>query len=211
MNVNIKFGSDELRWIMHWTFISVKCSLATILNYSSVFLQECRNLWYCFISEFFHVVCIIIQHVSHKCMGHMYVCHIWIAQWVKWVNKCGPLQPWIQHLFWHENLRSWLSTYTKTTCYIRSKDSQIVARLSVLNYHGSQGVTIDCRSTHSISPFYIIMKMCLKSLIIGRSKTKQPKASGGLCPPDPLLQRSTIGLNPPPRTSYTIYLSWNAY
>ena len=24
-------------------------------------------------------------------MGHSYVSHIWIVQWVKWVNRCDPL------------------------------------------------------------------------------------------------------------------------
>ena len=40
------------------------------LNYRSVSLQECRNLWYCFISEFFRIHVSCIQHMSHKCMGH---------------------------------------------------------------------------------------------------------------------------------------------
>ena len=40
---------------------------------------------------------------------------------------------------------------TKISCYIASKDSQIIGVFCL------QGFTIDCRCTHSISPFYIII------------------------------------------------------
>ena len=66
------------------------------------------------------------MHVWH-------VCHMWITQCVKWVNKCGPLQPWIQHSFWHENLciRSYqdnsLISFIYKNSLLCSKDSlQIV-------------------------------------------------------------------------------------
>ena len=39
--------------------------------------------------------------------------------------------------------------------------------------------------------------------LYGSSETKQPKASEGLYLPDPLLHRSTIGINPTSKTSYS--------
>ena len=69
--------------------------------------------------------CELQVHVWH-------VCHMWIAQWIKWVNKYGPLQPWIQHSFWHENLciRSYqdnsLISFIYKNSLLYSKDSQII-------------------------------------------------------------------------------------
>ena len=41
-----------------------------------------------------------------------------------------------------------------------------------------------------------------KSWMFGSSETKQPIASEVLRPPDTLLQRSTIGINPNSKVSY---------
>ena len=76
-----------------------------------------------------------------------------------------------------------------------------------MNYHGLQGFTIDCRCTHS---FYIIIMKCAQNLrFLVDQKPNNLKLLGAV-PPDPLLQRSTIGLNPSPKTPYIyVYTSPN--
>ena len=74
--MNIKFGSDEGESCIELS-LHAWCEMQlTISNYSSVFLQDLRNLWYCFISEFFHVGCIIyfsmrVTSAWSICMSHL--------------------------------------------------------------------------------------------------------------------------------------------
>ena len=97
--MNIKFGSDELvnhALNFHWCEMQLTTGLYPykieevygIVSYQNF---QCRL--------YYTSACEPQVHVWH-------VCHMWIAQWIKWVNMCGPLQPGIQHSFWHENLCS---------------------------------------------------------------------------------------------------------
>ena len=79
-------------------------------------------------------------------------------------------------------------SYTKIACYI----------VSVVNNHGLQGFTIDCRCTRSISPFYIIIMKCAQNLrFLVDQKPNSLKLLGG-CTPRPPASEIHYRLNPSP-------------
>ena len=89
----------------------------------------------------------VLQHVSHKCMCNMYVTSGLLSGSTSVAHfnpRCNT----------HFGMRIYvvikIVSYTKIAC----KESDY---RGVLNYHGLHGFTIDCRCTHSISPFYIIL------------------------------------------------------
>ena len=100
MNI-IKFGSDEDESCIERSCIGVKCSL--LFQTTVVYPYKIEEI-YGIVSYQNFSVSFVLYSACEPQVHVWHVCHVWIAQWIKWVNKCGPLQPWIQHSFWHENL-----------------------------------------------------------------------------------------------------------
>ena len=69
--MNIKFGSDKGESCIERSCIGVKCSL--LFRTTVVYLYKIEEIYGIVSHQNFCVVCIILQHVSHKCMCHMYV------------------------------------------------------------------------------------------------------------------------------------------
>ena len=86
------------------------------------------SIWYCYISEFFHVICIILQHVSYKCIGHIYVTS-GLLSGSSGSTSMAHFNP-VSNT--HFCMRIYAAivikivSYTKIACYSYSKDSQII-------------------------------------------------------------------------------------
>ena len=89
MNIT-KFGSDEGESCIERSCIGVKCRL--LFRTTVVYPYKIEEIYGIVSYQNFSVSFVY----TSACEPHVHVwhvCHMWIAQWVKWVNKYGPLQP----------------------------------------------------------------------------------------------------------------------
>ena len=126
---------------MHWIIIGVKPAYClklfwtmwcpefslSMCNEGSVLYpykneEICMALFHIRFFSVFSLYFALLQHVGHKCMGHMYVTMTSVL--INGSTGVTHFQLWIWYSFWYENLWGYQDNfiYEITCCY--SKDSQ---------------------------------------------------------------------------------------